>query len=348
MIGGRSLAGVAATVALVCGACSFDTAGVVFSDAGTTLADAPLPPDARTNDAPPGTPDARIPDASVPIDAALPDQDNDGEPDLTDNCIDTFNPDQADEDSDGVGDACDNCPHISNPLQEDAGELLNGQEPDGIGDICDPRPDDGGDVMVVFDGFNGNTLNAMWVPGPGSGSNSWQLDNGFLSQPMSNLASRSIMRSGLNISRGVVDTAFIVDTIAPGAGAEDGSRNIGPVGAFGTGGGVFGEGYGCLQWVNPNDLTGGTELLFVSFDGATATTLDTAPVAWNMTPGGVYFIRNAWDGPANLQGCGIITTGQTEVTIAGTDTFYTSGSGGVRMYGIAARFAYIVIYSLGD
>ena len=37
----------------------------------------------------------------------------------TDNCPNTFNPDQADRDGDRIGDACDNCPVTFNPIQRD-------------------------------------------------------------------------------------------------------------------------------------------------------------------------------------------------------------------------------------
>ncbi|MEO8032847.1 MAG: thrombospondin type 3 repeat-containing protein [Acidobacteriota bacterium] len=36
-----------------------------------------------------------------------PDKDNDGIPDVKDNCVDKYNPDQADDDHNGVGNACD-------------------------------------------------------------------------------------------------------------------------------------------------------------------------------------------------------------------------------------------------
>ena len=73
------------------------------------------------------------------------DTDGDGVPDSTDNCPNTYNPNQADSDGDGVGDACDtgsdtdgdgipdeddNCPNTHNPNQADS-------DGDGIGDACD-------------------------------------------------------------------------------------------------------------------------------------------------------------------------------------------------------------------
>ena len=69
----------------------------------------------------------------------LLDTDDDGVPDIRDNCPETPNPDQRDTDGDGVGDACDNCVDRSNPDQADA-------DSDGVGDVCDncvttPNPD---------------------------------------------------------------------------------------------------------------------------------------------------------------------------------------------------------------
>ncbi|MDH4155722.1 MAG: thrombospondin type 3 repeat-containing protein [candidate division Zixibacteria bacterium] len=60
---------------------------------------------------------------------APPDFDDDGVPDMVDNCLTTPNPDQSDSDLDGKGNLCDNCPLDYNPLQLD----FNG---DGIGDAC--------------------------------------------------------------------------------------------------------------------------------------------------------------------------------------------------------------------
>lgn len=76
------------------------------------------------------------------------DTDNDGIPDVTDNCPLVYNPDQLDSDNNGVGDACeipidsdndgipdttDNCPSVYNPDQTDANN-------NGIGDACEILP----------------------------------------------------------------------------------------------------------------------------------------------------------------------------------------------------------------
>jgi len=66
----------------------------------------------------------------------LTDRDEDGVPDVDDNCPDKYNPPDAegyqpDMDEDHIGDKCDNCPEVFNPDQKDS----NG---DGIGDACDP------------------------------------------------------------------------------------------------------------------------------------------------------------------------------------------------------------------
>ncbi len=65
----------------------------------------------------------------VPLVDMPPDRDNDGTPDATDNCPDTYNLRQDDGDGDGVGDICDNCIAASNSDQADA-------DGDGIGDAC--------------------------------------------------------------------------------------------------------------------------------------------------------------------------------------------------------------------
>lgn len=83
------------------------------------------------------------------------DTDDDGVLDVSDNCPNEPNPDQADYDADHAGDVCDsdddndgvldtgdNCPFNANQDQADA-------DGDGRGDACDADPD--GDTVVLHD-----------------------------------------------------------------------------------------------------------------------------------------------------------------------------------------------------
>lgn len=85
-----------------------------------------------------------------PSNLALEDRDNDGIPDIIDNCDGLANGDQRDQDGDNIGDLCDddvdgdgianafdNCPMIPNLSQIDS-------DGDGIGDVCDPDFDGDG------------------------------------------------------------------------------------------------------------------------------------------------------------------------------------------------------------
>lgn len=81
----------------------------------------------------------------------MPDSDQDGNPDVFDNCRSIWNPGQQDCDRDHVGDACDtgtgdpdgdslcsggdNCPYVANPVQTNA-------DGDPDGDACDCAPAD--------------------------------------------------------------------------------------------------------------------------------------------------------------------------------------------------------------
>lgn len=59
-----------------------------------------------------------------------PDSDNDGIPDMDDNCPFVANANQRDSDGDGVGNKCDNCPYVANAGQAD-------RDGDGVGNRCD-------------------------------------------------------------------------------------------------------------------------------------------------------------------------------------------------------------------
>lgn len=75
------------------------------------------------------------------------DKDRDGYGDACDNCRDRYNPNQVDRDQDGVGDDCDNCNDEYNPDQADT-------DNDGIGDVCDYCPydfDKTNDYTIVND-----------------------------------------------------------------------------------------------------------------------------------------------------------------------------------------------------
>ena len=86
------------------------------------------------------------------------DDDGDGVPNISDNCVNTPNPDQADSDGNGIGDACqdtdddgildinDNCPEIANSDQADSdgngiGDSCEDTDGDSIPDINDNCPD---------------------------------------------------------------------------------------------------------------------------------------------------------------------------------------------------------------
>mgnify|MGYP000489133101 FL=1 len=70
-------------------------------------------------------------------DACDDDDDGDGVADLDDNCPLRANPNQRDGDNDGIGDGCDLCPEVQEPSQGD----LDG---DGQGDACDADVDNDG------------------------------------------------------------------------------------------------------------------------------------------------------------------------------------------------------------
>lgn len=336
----------AATLSMVA-ACSFDQSGIGSGGdgGGQGAADAQrFDADPNAPDATPGQPDAFVPD---PPDATPPDFDNDGVPDADDNCPMDMNPDQYDEDADDVGDECDNCPHIKNTDQADVGEANNSGTPDGVGDVCDPRPEGEGDAIAVFDGFNGNTLDPMWIAGPSSGTNEWALSgDGYLLQPSASVASRALLWNGDIQVIAAVDTALEVDAIAAETGApDDNSRTVGPLGAFADGAGS-GTGYACFQFINPNLVSPTNFATMAEFDGNGWIGNDSQGTPWDLETNERYTYRMYWHGIDDEQECTVDTASDDPQSASDSDTTYISGIGGLRTYGVSARFEYFVLYDL--
>lgn len=88
------------------------------------------------------------------------DKDNDGIPDVDDNCPEKPNEGQEDADEDRIGDRCDNCPKAFNPDQKDS----NGN---GRGDACDPLCSLLGDLDddCDVDWFDVSLLAKDWLAG---------------------------------------------------------------------------------------------------------------------------------------------------------------------------------------
>lgn len=205
-------------VAMLAAGCQFDAGGVGGADDDVSDADA-----APTLDGPPPVIDG----PPVPPDAAPPDQDGDGVRDSLDNCIAIGNPQQYNEDGDPHGDACDNCPHVVNA------EQLSG-DGDPVGDACDPYPALAGDVIALFDGFNGNTRAAAWTAAVGA--DSWTVAGGLLHQTTTDREEKILHYSGLAATLVSIDVAFTPTTIPDSTDSTDNVRSAGAVTGFSSSG----------------------------------------------------------------------------------------------------------------
>ncbi|WP_428267726.1 hypothetical protein [Haliangium sp.] len=200
--------------------------GPYYLPADATL-EPPDPIDARVE-----APDASIPDAAppadatqgvdaAPADAAQDDGDGDGVGDDDDNCPNVSNPDQHDEDDDQVGDACDNCPADPNPDQEDLRDD-EGSGGDGVGDACDPRPDQGGDRLLLFDGFGVDSAGVPpgWLEASGNkvGVGAWSVEDDQLVQTAATTTDSARLYVELaaadRTARVVVEAAAVVATVS--------------------------------------------------------------------------------------------------------------------------------------
>ncbi len=131
-----------------------------------------------------------------------------------------------DEDNDGVADRCDDCPTTSDAAQADS-------DGDGVGDACDPRPDQGGDVLIAFDAFDGVVLSSAWT-----GAGSWSLSNDQLHHTAT--ADAEILRRTdiAPTDHIVVELRFTVESFELGGQFNTASAGIG-VGMTGDADGVM-------------------------------------------------------------------------------------------------------------
>jgi hypothetical protein len=152
--------------------------GSVVDDAGAGRVDVMGPPTADAAAPEDGPDEAMSPDDAAPADgpaailldaaspsdlardAAAPDA---APPDLPLDVTPPACPGTADEDEDGVPDVCDNCPADYNPDQANVMETNAGVAADALGDACDPRPTQSGDSLLFFDGFASSTLDPAWT-----------------------------------------------------------------------------------------------------------------------------------------------------------------------------------------
>jgi len=166
--------------------------------AGSNPIDAPMPPiDAVVT--PPDSPS---------YDATPTDLDGDGIPNTADNCPTTPNPQQENEDSDAFGDACDPCPPIADDAPPDS-------DSDGVADACDPRPTQGGDTIVLFEGFHAA------LPGGWNQSGTWTIASDAASTDATG-GRATLTIAGATTGHVSVSTAFTLDALNGSADASVG------------------------------------------------------------------------------------------------------------------------------
>lgn len=320
------------------------------------------------------------------VDAAPPppDEDSDTIADEADNCLNTYNPDQADKDGDGFGDACDNCPDqadavlsgdedgdgfgnacdncptVANPKQEDTMDESDGVG-DGVGDACDPRPTEGGDRIVLFDGFDReeNGLPPGWAVAKGEGNDSgdWSLlagaggDQGQLVQrAATDMPSRFYVDIGQVQGRLQVETQVTIDTL-PEDGMLTPPPQVGLLAAYTNGaaeGGVD-DGHACA--IERRDMLDPPTRIRISSLGTDESHSDLV-LDWQLEPKSSYrmtFKQQPDESQESdiCQARSIDPEGQLQ-EITRSLSGPVEGQVGLQTVRTAARFDYLLVYELGQ
>jgi len=250
------------------------------------------------------------------------DFDNDGVPDLQDNCNTASNADQNDHDDDGRGDACDVCPHLP-----DTGSDADG---DGVGDGCDPNPTTAGDRIAFFDGFYHQP---QWDL---QGSGAWQASGGFLRQTKMD-ASQLVRDDNPDLKTVFVDARVQVNSMASGPTAR---RSLGLVLGLGDEDHYF---YcGIAQTQIGSEVQAGAE----STDFWGSAQFDYTPGAFASPINGGWVTLQASTSKTDWDGTHIDCMGHRG-QVTGTAAFEhegePSGDIGLRTNGVDASFDYVFV-----
>jgi hypothetical protein len=283
-------------LAFALSACSFAPNAAIDGGSNSGTPDAP--------DAPPGLPG---------------DRDGDGVPDESDNCPDTYNPDQHNQDGDPFGDACDLCPHIASqtPDADSDGDM--------IGDPCDPRPN-AKDTLRLFTGFYSQDDIAGWdVRG------TWTFDGKTAAETSDTTI--SYLSPPMTYTRAVVQAGVVVDNV-PNADNHGFGVVTGSTGSFTN----PDQAYFCFLLVN-----GGNEVYDEARDGTNPAI--GAGQSWPamFTGSTEDFVLNV-DGPLSCR----VHSPTVDRTITGPTVGPSTGRVNLVAQEVSLRFDYVFIVELGN